>query len=448
MFSKSEPVYRGLGVRCGKHYVTAEHVVEPARNDSKCKVFVRVPGKNCLQVAIDEDYTRSLEDLDVAVLHVGNTATLLGVKDTKFKVFTPKAGTEVISFDFKTESFHCSYDQASWAANAENPYIFSTHSNTHGGDSGAPVFQGGSPVGIHIGSKPEIRANVHVATPWFASDWERVLKAGVGITNAAAGVKFQDIKPGMEGVKVETPHSWEAKAQQQEFAKEVAKRDRSEGKHREETGRNEFKMPGGRSDAGNPLWGDEDDDLDELELTRKQLLRKSRLGGLNVDFEGAPKRLSPKDMKVIFEDSGLKVSALESAKQVLNSPIPSPKGQPSKNLSVLMTELSTMSKKTPNQKPTSLPEPGGSRALNGCMNMPTQTTALDGSVKSKGVGEHVVQRDIPSQSDSSEQKPVASLGTPSADGAISKKKSAHKKLKAKLRELELQLASVRLAKSS
>jgi len=154
-------VFAGHGTYLDGVYATDWHVIRPAVEDN-AKVYVAtLNGGKALPVEIKKESLRV--DQDYAELHVGNTAAILGVKKRK-SAFLKSSLITVYTFNpdekqyFSSTVYFDKYDPDS----GFTPYVLLTKSDTHGGDSGLPIEQGGFVIGRHKGGSERLKRNVHL----------------------------------------------------------------------------------------------------------------------------------------------------------------------------------------------------------------------------------------------------------------------------------------------
>lgn len=180
----SAPIVNGSATRVGSFYYTAYHVIDLAISTNGRIYVGNVGDARCLEVSFHKDtdgnshYRNHV--LDVAALRVGTTATVLGVKTAKPKLFSPDELVNVYTFsDHKLQFTLC---HASWTDTPPSgftPYHFTTLSNTANSDSGRGIFDAsGAFVGLHLGATP--KSNVHVTLPWLCPDEFNAVKARSG----------------------------------------------------------------------------------------------------------------------------------------------------------------------------------------------------------------------------------------------------------------------------
>jgi hypothetical protein len=163
----------GLGYRVGNHFYTANHVVTGIESEIYVSSIER-PNMQC-KVEIDTDYEEYDWDRsnDLARFHIGNAATALGIKSTKFGLWKDSKHVNVCSLDKDENGEH--YIKVSHTLlkdlKTAKATVYGNESSTKNGDSGAPILQGGCVVATHAGSHQKLPLNVCVICPWKAPDF-------------------------------------------------------------------------------------------------------------------------------------------------------------------------------------------------------------------------------------------------------------------------------------
>lgn len=193
--SRSELTVVGGATRVGNVYVTAYHVVQPAVESSGSFYVGCVGSDRFVQVQFNPSnpYNSNIYNYkrDIAVLDVGTSATVLGVKSARVSIFCP--GSRVSVYTSDTSGFYFTPCIAHWVGGgnpddpSNNPFYFRTKSNSICGDSGRGVRNArGDLVGVHTGSTDEW--NYHTSIPWMVNElWK-------SLANKHAFTIKQDLK--------------------------------------------------------------------------------------------------------------------------------------------------------------------------------------------------------------------------------------------------------------
>jgi len=193
--TRSELTVVGGATRVGNVYVTAYHVVQPAVESSGSFYVGCVGSDRFVQVRFNPSnpYNSNIYNYkrDIAVLDVGTSATVLGVKSARVSLFCP--GSRVSVYTSDNTGFYATHCIAHWVGGgnpddpSNNPFYFRTKSNSICGDSGRGVYNARCDlVGIHTGSTEEW--NYHTSTPWMVSElWK-------SLANKHAFTIKQDLK--------------------------------------------------------------------------------------------------------------------------------------------------------------------------------------------------------------------------------------------------------------
>lgn len=271
ILQNATPVFRGFATRCDGVYVTSYHCVAPMRGTGG-KVLVSAVGSDrCLAVDVDWEMTDAMRRevdlgdpkhlLDIAFISPRYTFTLLGVKNPKWGIFTPRAMTKVFTYDPLCKEFHMTWDAAEWNNSVGQEFYFYTHSNTHAGDSGMPVEQNGHYVGVHKAAVPQKYKNAHVAVPFL--NMKEFIRSSERFTEITSGLdtSYDELLPQVDKIvnnpaeeevkfKNESPDTKDFKRQEAEFA--AAARDRMRGEHYDEQGYRKEKLSA-RPEGPKPL---------------------------------------------------------------------------------------------------------------------------------------------------------------------------------------------------
>jgi len=153
----SEYLHVGFGVLISGYPYTAYHVV----CNPSAHYYASLPGRN-IKVPIKVDPSCTSISEDWCLLTCSNLGSILGIKSVGVGCITQGAIT-VYHFDSSDQTFdtQCVYPTPYDRANQLPIHIYS-RSNTAPSDSGLPVMQKGKVVGIHVGSLPRKKQNVHV----------------------------------------------------------------------------------------------------------------------------------------------------------------------------------------------------------------------------------------------------------------------------------------------
>lgn len=152
-----EFLHIGFGVLIAGIPYTAYHVV----CNSDASYYASLPGSKIrVPIKVDPDCTTT--DEDWCSLTCNNLGSILGVKSLSVGCISQGAIT-VYHFDSEKQCFdqQCVYPTRYDEANQAPIHIYS-RTNTAPSDSGLPVLQKGKVVGIHVGSLPSKKQNVHV----------------------------------------------------------------------------------------------------------------------------------------------------------------------------------------------------------------------------------------------------------------------------------------------
>lgn len=157
LMTKATPILVGFGYRDGNGIRTAGHCLASA-----VKVFIsRVGDERCVEVP---KWTRSQYE-DDAYLDCPNQCAILGVRKAPMKFPKPGMACDVLTYNKDSNTFYMTHTilltrRGEKRINDDPRYVY-TMSNTHGGDSGLPVLQGGGVIATHIGSYPAGKCNGH-----------------------------------------------------------------------------------------------------------------------------------------------------------------------------------------------------------------------------------------------------------------------------------------------